>query len=86
MSLELLTSVAQELISPQVLSPLSLPPTVCQVGPQAGSAYRPTERVCAKLLQSCSTLCDPVDCSPPVSSVHGILQARILEWGAIAFS
>lgn len=40
MSLELLTSVAQELISPQVLSPLSLPPTVCQVGPQAGSAYR----------------------------------------------
>ena len=37
------------------------------------------ERVCAKLLQSCPTLCDPVDCSPPGSSVHGILQARILE-------
>ena len=33
--------------------------------------------------QSCLTLCDPVDCSPPGSSVHGILQARILEWGAI---
>ena len=31
-------------------------------------------------------LCDPVDCSPPVSSVHGILQARILEWVAISFS
>ena len=35
--------------------------------------------VCAKLPQSCSTLCDPMDCSPPGSSVHGILQARILE-------
>ena len=31
-------------------------------------------------------LCDPVDCSPPGSSVHGILQARILEWVAISFS
>ena len=34
---------------------------------------------CAKLLHSCLTLCDPVDCSPPASSVHGILQARVLE-------
>ena len=39
-----------------------------------------------EVTQSCLTLCDPVDCSPPGSSVHGILQARILEWGAIAFS
>ena len=38
------------------------------------------------LAQSCPTLCDPMDCSPPVSSVHGIFQARVLEWGAIAFS
>ena len=36
--------------------------------------------------QSCPTLCDPMDCSPPDSSVHGILQARILEWAAIPFS
>ena len=36
--------------------------------------------------QSCPSLCDPVDCGPPGSSVHGILQARILEWGAIPFS
>ena len=36
--------------------------------------------------QSCSTHCDPMDCSPPGSSVHGILQARILEWVAIPFS
>ena len=35
---------------------------------------------------SCVQLCDPVDCSPPGSSVHGILQARILEWVAISFS
>ena len=35
----------------------------------------------AKSLQSCPTLCDPMDCSSPSSSVHGILQARILEWG-----
>ena len=40
----------------------------------------------AKLLQSCPTLSDPMDCSPPGSSVHGIFQARVLEWGAIAFS
>ena len=39
--------------------------------------------VCAKLLQSCSTLCDPMDYSPPGFSVHGILQARILDWVAV---
>ena len=36
--------------------------------------------LCAKWLQSCLTLCNPMDCSPPGSSVHGILQERILEW------
>ena len=35
--------------------------------------------------QLCLTLCDPMDCSPPGSCVHGILQARILEWVAISF-
>ena len=40
----------------------------------------------AKLLQSCPTLCNPMDCSPPGSSVQGILQARILEWVAMPFS
>ena len=39
-----------------------------------------------KVAQLCPTLCDPMDCSPPGSSVHGILQARILEWVAIPFS
>ena len=39
-----------------------------------------------EVAQSCPTLSDPVDCSLPGSSVHGIFQARVLEWGAIAFS
>ena len=58
---------------------------------QLGS-YRVLSRVlCAtftvsEVAQSCPTLCDPMDCSLPGSSVHGILQARILEWVAISFS
>ena len=40
----------------------------------------------SEVAQSCPTLSDPVDCSLPGSSVHGIFQARVLKWGAIAFS
>ena len=40
----------------------------------------------SEVAQSCLPLSDPVDCSPPGSSIHGIFQARVLEWGAIAFS
>ena len=40
----------------------------------------------SKVTQSCPTLSDPMDCSPPGSSTHGIFQARVLEWGAITFS
>ena len=40
----------------------------------------------SEVAQSCATLCDPMDCSPPGSSVRGIFQARVLEWVAIAFS
>ena len=40
----------------------------------------------SEVAQLCLTLGDPMDCSPPGSSVHGIFQARVLEWGAIAFS
>ena len=40
----------------------------------------------SEVAQSCPTLRDPMDCSPPGSTVHGIFQARVLEWGAIAFS
>ena len=40
----------------------------------------------SEVAQSCPTLSDPIDCGPPGSSAHGIFQARVLEWGAIAFS
>ena len=40
----------------------------------------------SEVAQSCPTLIDPMDCSLPDSSIHGIFQARVLEWGAIAFS
>ena len=40
----------------------------------------------SEVAQSCPTLCDPMDCSLPGFSVHGIFQARVLEWGAIVFS
>ena len=40
----------------------------------------------SEVAQSCPTLSDPMDCSPPGSTIHGTFQARVLEWGAIAFS
>ena len=45
-----------------------------------------TDKDMCEITQLCLTLCDPMDCSLPDSSVHGIFQARILEWGAISFS
>ena len=56
---------------------------------QLGEEVKATPAVAAaaaKSLQSCSTLCDPIDGSPPGSPVPGILQARTLEWVAISFS
>ena len=48
--------------------------------------YRPVvECVCVLVAQSCPTLCNLIDCSPPGPSIHGILQARTLEWVAISF-
>ena len=47
---------------------------------------KPHAAAAAKSLQSCLTLCDPIDGSPPGSAVPGILQARTLEWVAISFS
>ena len=52
----------------------------------SSKGFLPTIVKESEVTQSCPTLCDPVDCSPPGSSVHGILQARILEWVAISFS
>ena len=53
-------------------------------GPRLGAAA--AAAAAAKSLQSCPTLCDPVDGGPPGSPVPGILQARTLEWVAISFS
>ena len=50
------------------------------------SAVKQYEYAAAKSFQSCPTLCDPMDGSPPGSPVPGILQARTLEWVAISFS
>ena len=54
--------------------------------PKNVSTYLLISAAVAKSLQSCSTLCDPIDGSPPGSHVPGILQARTLEWVAISFS
>ena len=58
--------------------------------PQFSGVYPTREEfiaaAAAKSLQSCPTLCDPIDSNPPDSSVPGILQARILEWVATSFS
>jgi len=53
---------------------------------ESGSAAAAAAAAAAKSLQSCPTLCDPIDGSPPGSPVPGILQARALEWVAISFS
>jgi len=53
---------------------------------RGGSRETEESTAAAKSLQSCPTLCDPIDGSPPGFPVPGILQARTLEWGAIAFS
>ena len=50
------------------------------------NSFNDSHITAAKSLQSCPTLCDRMDSSPPGSSVHGILQARTLEWVAISFS
>ena len=54
----------------------------CKASPSGEASVALT----AKSLQSCPTLCDPIDGSPPGSPVPGILEARTLEWAAISFS
>ena len=57
----------------------------CQCTPPTVSLL-PEEEAVGEVAQSCPTLCNPMECSLPGSSVHGIFQARVLEWVAIAFS
>ena len=68
----------------QILNLFTCPPAHSKVGCKMASPV--TQCVHTQLLHSCLTLCDCMDCSPPGSSVHGILQARILEWVAISAS
>ena len=62
----------------------------CHLGPglylQSRFTSEGLTRKVSEVVQSCPTLCDPMDCGLPGSSVHGILQARILEWVAISFT
>ena len=60
--------------------------TTPQGTPTQYSAAAAAAAAAAKLLQSCPTLCSPIDGSPPGSPVPGIFQARTLEWAAISFS
>ena len=59
---------------------------VCHFLLQGKSVFFNTVCLQAKSLKLCPTLCNPMDCSSPCSSVHGILQARVLEWAAVPFS
>ena len=63
-----------------------LGPGVKPVSPALAGRFFTVAAAAAKSLQSCPTLCDPIDGSPPGSAVLGILQARTLEWVAISFS
>ena len=65
---------------------IKLPTSVGSLKKQESSRKISAAAVAAKSRQLCLTLCDPIDSSPPGSFVHGIFQARVLEWVAIAFS
>ena len=76
-----LWGVCQDLCPSLSLAPPQAPPTPILPCPTGW----PSSPLCL-VTKLCLTLCDPMDCSPPGSSVHGISQARILEWVAIFFS
>ena len=69
---------ACEILAPQ--------PRIKPTSPTLAGRFFTTVPPESEVTQSCPTLCDPMDCSLPGSSIHGIFQARVLEWVAIAFS
>ena len=87
----LLTSVMSDSVQPHRRQPTRLPCPWDSPGKNTGVGCHFLLQ-CMKVksesevAQSCPTVSYPMDCSPPGSSVHGIFQARVLEWGAIAFS
>ena len=91
MLLLLSPSVVSDSAWPQRWQPIRLPHPQVSPGKNTGVGCQCLLQ-CMKVksesevAQSCLTRSDPMDCSPPDSSVHGIFQARVLEWGAIAFS
>ena len=84
------TSVVSDSVRPQRWQPTRLPHPWDSPGKNTGVGCHFLLQ-CMKVksesqvTQSCLTLSDPLDCSPPGSSVHGIFQARVLEWGAILY-
>ena len=85
------TSVMSDSVRPHRRQPTRLPRPWDSPGKNTGvGCHFPLQCMKVKseseLAQSCLTLSDPTDCSPPGSSIHRIFQARVLEWGAIAFS
>ena len=85
------TSVMSDSVRPHRRQPTRLPHPWDSPGKNTGVRchfFLQCKKVISEseVAQWCPTLSDPMDCSPPVSSVHGIFQARVLEWGAIAFS
>ena len=87
----LVTSVVSDSVQPHRQQPTRLPHPWDSPGKNTGVGCHFLLQ-CMKVkresevTQSCPTLSDPTDCSPPGSSIHGSFQARVLEWGAIAFS
>ena len=86
---DFLQSPSAVILEPPKIKSATVSPSICHEVMGLDAMSELLELVmdrAAKSLQSCPTLCDPIDGSPPGSSVHGIFQARVLEWGAIAFS
>ena len=80
-------SVVSDSVRPHRRQPTKAPPSLGFSRQEHWSGLPfPSPMRESEVAQSCPTLCDPMDCSPPGSSVRGIFQARVLEWGAIAFS
>ena len=84
-------SVVSDSVRPHRWQPTRLPSPWDSPGKNTGMGchfllQRMTVKSQSEVAQSCPTLSDPMDCSPPGSSLHGIFQTRVLEWGATAFS
>ena len=85
------TSVVSDSVRPHKWQPTRLPRPWDSPGKNTGVGchfllQRMKVKSESEVTQLCPTLSDPMDCSPPGSSAHGSFQARVLEWGAIAFS